>query len=125
MRSVPIWRGKTDDTPIPARVKDRILRRNDDCCANCKRAFMGKLRPEFDHIVALAIGGANAELNIEPLCENCHAIKSKSDVRLKAKVARIRVKRLGLRAPRRKIQSPGFPRSEPQRTASRPIEKRT
>ena len=99
-RTVSEWRGRTDDTPIPLRVRDRIARKADDCCQQCRRPIVGKLRAEFDHIVPLILGGANREVNIQMLCSECHAAKSKFDVRLKAKVARVRAKHLGLRAPR-------------------------
>lgn len=123
-RSLPEWIGRTDDTPIPPRVRDRIARKADDCCQQCRRPIVGKLRAEFDHIVPLILGGENRETNIQMLCSECHKAKSKLDVRLKAKVADVRAKHLGLR-PRQKIVSRGFQKSAPQRTASRPLERRS
>ena len=100
-RSTPEWIGKTDDAPIPDRVKDRIARKADDCCQQCRRGIMGKLRAEYDHIVPLILGGAHREANIQLLCCECHAAKSRLDVRLKAKVARVRKRHLGIRKPSR------------------------
>lgn len=99
MRSVPEWRGKNDDSAIPPRVKDRISFKTFDCCAICQRPVVGKLRAEFDHIVSLVLGGENRETNIRLICHECHAPKTALDVKLKAKVARVRKRHLGLKKP--------------------------
>lgn len=99
MRSVPEWIGKTDDAPIPSSVKDRIARKADDHCQKCQRPIMGKLRAEFDHIIPLIIGGEHRESNLQLLCDPCHAAKTKLDVRLKAKVVRVRKRHLGIKKP--------------------------
>ena len=52
---------------------------------------------EFDHVVPLILGGCHAEDNLQLLCSECHASKTKLDVKLKAKVARIRKKNLGIK----------------------------
>jgi 5-methylcytosine-specific restriction protein A len=125
-RAVNEWIGKTDDTAMPARAKDRVLRAAGDCCVRCERKVGGKLRAEFDHIVPLILGGANRESNIQLLCSECHVAKTKLDVKLKAKVARVRKKHLGFLAERGPtIQSAGFRKAKPQRSASRPLKKRT
>lgn len=99
-RSVPEWLAKTDDAAIPDRVKERIARAADDCCVRCTRKVGGKLRPEFDHAIPLILGGQHRETNLQLLCHECHGLKTKSDVKLKAKVARVRKKNLGFRKPR-------------------------
>ena len=96
-RTLPEWIGRNDDAAIPQRVRDRIARKADDCCQQCKRPIMGKLRAEFDHIVPLIIGGAHRETNLQLLCSECHSSKTALDVKLKAKVARVRAKHLGLK----------------------------
>lgn len=103
MRSVPEWVGKSDDAPVPDRVKDRISSKAEDRCQQCGRKIGGKLRAEFDHLIALAIGGQNRETNLRLLCNECHAVKTKLDVKLKAKSARIRKRHLGFKRPKRKI----------------------
>lgn len=100
MRSVTEWIGKNDDSAIPDRVKERILRRSGDCCVRCARKIGGKLRPEFDHVTPLILGGQNRESNIQLLCNECHGAKTKLDVKIKAKVARVRQKTFGLKKPR-------------------------
>lgn len=100
-RSVPEWVGKSDDSAIPGGVKDRIMRAAEDCCVRCDRKTIGKLRPEFDHVVPLILGGKNAESNLQLLCNECHGAKTKLDVKLKAKVARVRQKTFGIKKPSR------------------------
>ena len=100
MRSVPEWQGKTDDSAIPPRVRDRIARKAEDCCHKCRRSIAGKLRAEFDHVIPLIIGGKHSESNLQLLCNECHAAKSKLDVKIKVKVARVRKQHLGLKKPR-------------------------
>lgn len=97
MRFVAEWVGTHDDQAIPARVKDRIARKADDKCQCCGRPVGGKLRPEFDHVTPLILGGKHAESNLQLLCHECHGAKTKLDVRLKAKVARVRKRHLGIR----------------------------
>lgn len=125
MRSTEEWIGATPDTAIPPRVKVRVLLKHDGYCAKCNRRLMiGKW--DCDHITALANGGENRESNLQPLCISpCHSDKTKADVAEKSKVARVRAKHLGLRPARQKIASRGFQKSAPQRSATRPIERRT
>jgi 5-methylcytosine-specific restriction protein A len=85
-RTVPEWIGKTDDTPIPPRVKARVVARANQCCQNCgMRVGHGG---EVDHAVALILGGKNAESNLRFLCANCHAAKSKTDLAAKSRSAK-------------------------------------
>lgn len=99
-RSVTEWIGKTDDIAAPDRVKERIARRAGDCCRACNRLVVGKLRAEYDHVTPLILGGENRESNIQLLCHECHSAKTKLDVKIKAKVARVRKRNLGIRKPR-------------------------
>lgn len=91
-RSVSEWIGKNDDAAIPARVKDSIARRSDDCCVKCSRRIGGALRAEFDHVTPLILGGEHRESNLQLLCHECHGAKTAMDVKIKAKVARVRKK---------------------------------
>lgn len=100
-RAVTEWIGSTDDSAVPRGVKDRILRAAGDCCVRCDRKVGGKLRPEFDHITPLILGGQNREGNLQLLCSECHGAKTKLDVKLKAKVARTRLNTFGIKKPRK------------------------
>jgi 5-methylcytosine-specific restriction protein A len=52
---------------------------------------------QLDHITALINGGEHAESNLAPALSEPHRIKTKADVREKAKVARIRKRHLGIK----------------------------
>lgn len=99
-RTVPEWKGRDDDQRVPDYVKDRIANRAELRCRTCGRTVGAKLRAEFDHVIPLILGGENRESNIQLLCSECHAGKTKLDVKLKAKVARVRKKHLGIKKPR-------------------------
>ncbi len=122
-RSVNEWIGRTPDTPVPDRVKDRVSAKYKNHCPKCSRELRAG-HWECDHIIPLVMGGENRERNLQPLCDvPCHKNKTALDVKLKAKVARVRQKHLGIKTSRAKIQSRGFAKAEPQRTATRPIAK--
>ena len=99
-RSVPEWIAKHDDAAIPARVKDRVMLAAGSVCLCCQREIARGLRPEFDHIVPLILGGEHREANLQVLCHECHAAKTSRDIKIKAKVARVRKRHRGIRRPR-------------------------
>lgn len=121
MRTVEEWIAKHDDAAIPPRVKDRVSMKSLDCCVKCTRKTGGGLKGEIDHIIPLILGGEHREMNLQLLCVECHSAKSRLDVKLKAKVARVRQRNLGIRKPKQTIKSAGFRKASPQRSASRPI----
>ena len=100
-RSVPEWIGKTDDSAIPDRVKLRVYAKAKGCCVKCG---VETLDGQYDHAISLILGGENRESNIQLLCVPCHKAKSRLDVKLKAKVARVRKRHLGIR---KKSRFPG------------------
>ena len=102
MRSVPEWIGKTDDTPVPPRVRLRVLDRDGWRCQgeDCGRNIRIGTPFQTDHIIALVNGGKNRESNLQSLCDDCHAIKTRADVKAKAKTARIKKRSYGLRRAR-------------------------
>lgn len=100
MRTVSEWVARDDDAKIPDRVKDRIAYRASGCCQKCMRAIVGTLRAEFDHAIPLIIGGEHRESNLQLLCHECHGAKTALDVKLKAKIARVRKRHLGIKKPR-------------------------
>lgn len=121
MRTVNEWIADNDDQAIPARVRVRVFWKHDGWCAKCGRVLpAGKWA--CDHIVALANGGKHQESNLQPLCISpCHSDKTKADVALKSKNYKTNAKHIGAMTKRTKIQSAGFRKAAPQRTASRPI----
>ncbi len=99
-RALDEWTGRTPDTQPPPRVKDRVSAKAEDCCQKCGRRVGGRLRPEFDHVIPLIIGGKNCESNLQLLCQECHGAKTALDVKLKAKVARVRQRHIGVKKKR-------------------------
>lgn len=97
MRSVDEWIGRTDDTAIPPRVKLRVHAKAEGRCAKCG---LEAVSGQYDHAISLILGGSNRESNIQLLCVPCHKAKTKLDVKLKAKVARVRKRHIGIKKPR-------------------------
>lgn len=95
-------------------------------CENCGiQLRAGNI--EYEHLNADGLGG-------EPTLENCGVWCRSSCSKTKtftqdnprmAKADRVLKKNFGLRPARQKIASRGFQKSAPQRSATRPIERRT
>lgn len=100
MRSTSEWVARNDDQRVPDYVKDRIANKAELRCKKCTRLVGGKLRAEFDHVTPLILGGEHRERNLQLLCHECHGAKTKLDVKLKAKVARVRKRHLGIKRDR-------------------------
>ena len=105
MRSVPEWRGASDNTPVPERVKLRVFLKHDGICHVAKR----RIRPgepwDVDHIVALCNGGQNIESNLAPVLRDKHKEKTARDVAEKSRTYRKRKSNLGM--PKRRRTIPG------------------
>jgi len=108
-RSVDEWIGKTDDTPIPPRVRLRVFEAHGGKCYLSGRKILAGEPWQVDHVIALINGGENRESNLAPILTAKHKEKTRDDVAEKSKVARIRAKHLGVYPKaKRKIQSRGF-----------------
>lgn len=77
---------------------------------------------EVEHVEAREISGRDDWANLRPAHVDCHKVKTAADKKIIAKVNRVRNKYLGIRKPPR-MQSRGFERAHPQRSATRPIER--
>ena len=98
MRSLPEWCGKTDDDPIPPRVRIRIFERfSGQCQCGCTRKILPGDAWECDHIISLCNGGLHAESNLHPLLKSDHIEKSRSDVAEKSSVYTKKLKHRGIR----------------------------
>lgn len=113
-RSTEKWIGKTDDTPVPPRVRLRQFERDGGCCCTCGVKIRPGMAWQCDHVVAIINGGANDEDNLQTLCGGCHKAKTAADVAQKAKSARIRARHVG--AARPKSTMPGSRASGWKRT---------
>ena len=87
-RKIPEWIGKTHETAPPPRVKIRLLDKSQSRCVCCGRHIGPALPPRFDHIVPLKDGGENREGNLQVLCVQCHALKTKGEAKDRAMVHR-------------------------------------
>ena len=96
-RSVPEWIGKTDDTPIPARVKLRVFQAHSGICHIAKR----KIRPgepwDAEHVIAIINGGENRESNLAPALRSKHPEKTARDMAEKSRTYRKRKSNLGIK----------------------------
>jgi 5-methylcytosine-specific restriction enzyme A len=99
-RTTSEWIGRNDDSPVPPRVRLRVLERFGRRCdpeGGCGR----DLRPgdlwECDHVTAIINGGANRESNLHPLCAWCHPGKTRADVAEKSRIYRVKLRHAGIR----------------------------
>ena len=99
-RTVEEWIASHDDQAIPARVKIRVFDRHNGCCVACTLPIVGKLRPAYDHTIAIINGGQHRETNLQLLCVPCHKVKTRADVAEQSVTARVRAKHLGIKKPR-------------------------
>jgi 5-methylcytosine-specific restriction endonuclease McrA len=60
--------------PIPDDVRVFVWNRDGGRCIRCQ----SKERLEFDHIIPIALGGANTARNLQLLCETCNREKGAS-----------------------------------------------
>lgn len=104
-RAVEEWRGKTDDTPIPPRVRLRVFERFGGICQETGRKITPADEWDCDHTIALVNGGQHRESNLRPVLREAHRAKTAQDVAQKAKDARVRQKHLGIK--KRKAIIPG------------------
>ncbi len=58
-------------SPIPDEVKIYVWNRDGGRCVKCG----GNRRLEFDHVIPVALGGANTARNLQLLCETCNRSK--------------------------------------------------
>lgn len=116
-RSVPEWIGKTPDSKVPPRVRLRVFAKYDGRCYLSGRKIGPADKWDLEDIVALINGGENRESNKAPALKAPHIEKTKRDVAEKAKVARIRMKHLGLKPKSKSFwKPPGYKHQWGRRT---------
>lgn len=108
MREVKEWVGKTDDTPVPPRVRLRIFERENGVCHLSGRKIRPGEKWELEHIKALCNGGEHREFNMAPALVAPHKVKTRADRKLKARTDKRRKKHLGIRGRRRTIPGRKF-----------------
>ena len=115
-REIPEWIGRSDDERVPARVKLRVFEAYGGRCYLSGRKIMAGDKWEVEHKLAIILGGENRESNLAPALVGPHKLKTKVDLALKSKIARVKAKHLGVwPKPARPLQGRGF---APSRTAA-------
>lgn len=108
-RSTPEWIATHDDQAIPPRVRLRVFERFGGRCQLSGRKIMPGDVWQVDHRIALANGGEHREGNLQPVLSAEHRVKTADDVKLKAKIARVRAKHVGTwPKSKRPLKSRGF-----------------
>jgi hypothetical protein len=80
----------------------------------------------YEHVTPDGLGGEPTLENCKVHCRNCADVKTHTEDNPRmAKADRVLKKNYGLTPSRKKIQSRGFAKAAPQRTASRPIKRRS
>ena len=77
-------------------LMQRLLE-HDGKCADCGCKTGGPNGLEWDHIVPLANGGDDELANLQPLCIDCHKVKTRSDKGSIAKAKRQAQRTAGIR----------------------------
>ena len=119
-RAVSEWIAKIDDQAIPPRVKLRILDRENFIC-HLTGVRIDPVRDQFDfeHKISLILGGAHRESNIFPALRDPHKKKTAAEMKVKAKIAAVRKKHIGIKAETQPITSPGFAKTAKPKPASK------
>ena len=109
---------------FPKIVRRNVAFRAEGKCESC-RLRLKRGEGHYDHIIPDALGGEPTEDNCQLICAPCHKIKTATkDIPIIAKTKRIQDRERGIRKPSQ-IKSAGFRKAPAQRSASRPIERRT
>ena len=95
-RATDEWIAKHDDEKIPARVQLRVWARCNGTCYLTKIKIRPGMAYQIDHIIALCNGGSHRESNLAIVLSEAHKRKTADDVRLRAKIDRIRKKHAGI-----------------------------
>lgn len=100
MRSVPEWIGKTDDTPVPPRVRLRVLQAFNHRCYLSGREIRPGDAWDIEHKIALCLGGENRESNLAPALKIPHREKTRLDRARLKRERKIQMRHAGIKPPR-------------------------
>lgn len=102
----------------------RIFLENEGRCCNCGQLIRQGEGWFIEHVESLALGGADDDTNARPAHTKCKAKKDATDAAAKAK--RDRLVTASWKGKRKsKWQSRGFEKAAPQRSASRPLRRKS
>lgn len=124
-RSIPEWIGKTSDSAVPPRVRDRIFRKYDGRCqCGCNREIRPGEAWECEDTIALINGGERRETNLKPWIKGHQAAKTAADVAEKSRVYHKRAAHRGIK-PRKGRPMPGSKASGFKKRMDGTVERRT
>lgn len=117
-------------TEFPQKVRKaaflRCCRNGVPHCEGCGCELTPRTGIIYEHVIPDGLGGEPTIENCKIHCKTCATEKTvKEDNPRMAKADRVLKKTFGLTRKRKTIQSRGFERRPPQRTASRPIERQS
>lgn len=119
-RKTKEWVGKTADSKIPDRVRDRIFETHGKTCHVCKGQITPGQRWDTDHVVALKDwtdeGHGNREFNLAPAHDVCHLGKTAKENSARAPISRKKQKHNGSKKPKGEIRSQNNLKAEPKKT---------
>lgn len=93
-RSLPEWQGKTPDDVPPPRVRARVFLAHGGKYYRSGIVIRPGMTWALDHVIALVNGGKNVESNLAPILTEAHKEKTREDLAIKTKIARVRAKHL-------------------------------
>lgn len=94
-RSVKEWIGRSPDSKVPDKVRDRVLLRGNKTCYLTGLPILPGDKWQVEHKKALALGGENRESNLAPALVEPHKLKTSFEIDLKAKADRMGRKHRG------------------------------
>ncbi len=104
---------------ISTRARVALFERKNGICHMCGGKVLAGEAWDLSHVIPLEIGGADDESNWDVAHRKCHRVQtSKVDIPLIAKTKRQHASHIGA-----KLSGQGFRKSEPQRRATRPVNK--
>lgn len=110
--------GTTPRKPLTPRERLAMFEAFGGRCQLCQQMIVGtKWRDE--HMRALGLGGTNKWDNRAPVHIECAEAKNKDDLTRIAKAKRQKQAHLGIKAPRKPIQSAPFPETEKPKRSDR------
>lgn len=104
----------------------RCCKNGQPFCEGCGCEINQRTGTIYEHIIPDGLGGEPTLENCKVHCRTCADVKTTTEDNPRMQKADRTAKKVyGLRPAKQKIQSAGFRKATPQRTASRPIERRT
>jgi len=122
-RAVPEWHGKTPESMPGKLVLLRIYARQNGLCAcGCGRVMnLNRDKIDREHTIPLIDGGENREGNLTLMLHEHHVPKTSAEAKQRAEARQHQAK--AFTRPPSKMRGASFRPAEPQRTATRPVEK--